>query len=551
MKREKAISVDVLVVGGGVSGLSTAIHLADKLKKSNINKRIMVLDKGAEIGSHILSGAIIKTDVLKKLLDKDEYENLPFESQVTEDKTLFLKEKSFISFPFSPPYMDNKENMIISLGKVCRYLEKLAQKRGIEIYSGFSVSDIIYEDEKIVGVKTIDTGLDKEGRRLKNFQKGDEVKANVVIFAEGSRGSLVKKVKEKFNLRKGKEPQVYSLGIKEIWNVPEGRIKEGEVYHTMGYPLDISEEFGGGFIYGLKENRIALGFVVGLDYKDPTLNPHALMQIWKQHSFVKNFIDEGSLVEFGAKTIPEGGWNSISKLYGDNFLIVGDSAGFVAMPALKGVHLSIVSAICAAEALEVAFKENDFSENRLSLYKEYIDNSKIKETLYPLKNFRALMTQGVFLGGLKFGIGLLTKGCCLSIPKLKRDNQTLKTLSTYNAEFFKERFSSKLVFDKKLTFDKDTSVFYSGVNHEEDQPVHLIVNSEKNLKKNIEEYGLPCQYFCPADVYEEYIDKKGNHTLKIHAENCVHCKTCDIKAPNSVITWTPPYGGDGPEYQNM
>ena len=551
MNDENSLSTDVLIVGAGPSGLSTAISLANKFNKNGDKKRIIVIDKGQDVGSHILSGTLVKEQAFKELLSKEEFENLPIESEVISDSTVKLSPDSFSTLPFHPPYMNNTGNKIISLSKVCRYLADVATTKGVEIYPGFAVSDLIYENNKIIGAKCIDTGVNKKGEKQKNFQEGSKIFAKLIVLAEGSRGSLAKKVKNRFGLRANSNPQLYSIGIKEVWSVKEDAINKGEVYHTFGYPLQ-GDEFGGGFIYGLGDNRVELGFAIGLDYKDPTLDPHALMQIWKQHPFVKKILDGGTLTQYGAKTIPEGGWNCISKLYTDNLLIVGDSAGFVAMPALKGVHFSVTSGMCAAECAYEAFQADDFSEAMLSKYKKLIDNSRIKKELYPVRNFRAVMNEGLFIGGFKFGIQLITNGFCLLTPHMKKDSLSTKKISEFKDIPFKERFADKLEFDKKLTFDKDSSVFYSGTHHDEEQPTHLVVEDlDKFSKININQYGMPCQYFCPAAVYEEHIDKDGNHSLKIHAENCVHCKTCDIKTPNDAITWNTPYGGDGPQYQNM
>ncbi len=551
MQSENRLFVDVLIVGAGPSGLSTAIHLANKLNKDGEKKRVMVVDKGQEVGAHILSGTLVKEQALKELLSREEFDNLPVQSEVISDDVVRLTEIGSSMLPFHLPYMNNIGNKIISLSEVCKYLAKLAEEKGVEIYPGFAISDFIYENEKIVGVKCIDTGVDKEGKKQKNFQEGTKVDAKLIILAEGSRGSLAKKVKDKFSLRAKSNPQMYSLGIKEIWSVRDGAIKKGEVYHTFGYPLE-GKEFGGGFIYGLEDNMVELGFAIGLDYEDPTLDPHALMQIWKQHPFLKNILDGGTLKEYGAKTIPEGGWHSISKLYVDNLLIVGDSAGFVAMPALKGVHFSVTSGMCAAQTAYEALKANDFSEAKLSIYKKLVDESRIKKELYPVRNFRAVMSEGLFVGGFKFGIQLLTNGFCLLTPHLHKDSQCTKKISEFAGKHFKQRFAGKLDHDKILTFDKDSSVFYSGTSHDEEQPCHLIVKDMDEFSRiNIEQYGMPCQYFCPAGVYEEHKSKEGKRGLKIHAENCVHCKTCDIKTPNDAITWNTPYGGDGPKYQSM
>lgn len=546
------IATDILIVGAGPAGLSTAIHLADELKKSGQNKRIMVIEKGNAVGAHILSGAIIKTEAFQELLTPEEFANMPFDCEVVNDTTFKLSENGSFALPFHPPGMNNIGLKIVSLCQVCRYLAQLAENRGVEVYAGFAVNEILYENNKVVGVKTIDTGVNYDGEKQKNYQKGTSVKASIVILAEGTRGTLAKQLKDKFNLRKDALPQVYSLAIKELWSVPEGNIKEGEVYHTFGYPLNVQEEFGGGFVYGLKDNKVAVGFAVGLDYADPTFDIYMAMQVWKQHPIISKVLKDGTLLEFGAKTIPEGGWNSMPKIYTDNVMMVGDSGGFVAMPALKGIHLAVISGMCAAKTAVKALLKNDTSDASLSMYKELVDKSSIYPEMYPYRNFRAVMTQGLYIGTLKFGMQLLTNGACFLAPKLKHDNEALQTLAEYKGIPFQKRFAGKLEADKKLTFDKVTSVFYSGTHHDEEQPIHLHVADIKDFSEiNIKKYGTTCQYFCPADVYEQHVDKDGNLSLKIHAENCVHCKTCDIKAPNSAITWMTPYGGDGPQYQNM
>jgi len=548
------ILTDVLIVGGGPAGLATAIELANSLKQKGEEKRIMLIEKGSSIGSHILSGAVIRPKVFKDLLTQEEFDGVPFDSKVSTDVTVKLNENGEIELPFHPPYMNNEGNYIASLAQVCRYLAELAEKKGVEIYTGFSVDDMLYnEDGKIVGVKTKDTGIDHNGKKLKNFQAGTVVEAGITILAEGTRGSLTKKVTERFTLDSGKNPQIYSLGVKEIWKVPEGNIEAGAVYHTFGYPLQDKSEFGGGFIYGLTDNRVALGLVVGLDYADPSFDTHAAMQIWKTHPYVSKFLDGGSLLEFGGKTLPEGGWNSIPKYYEDNLMIVGDSAGFLSTARLKGVHLAVRSGICAARTAMSAFEKGDTSKKTLSEYEERVKNSFIYKEMYPIRNMRAVMNDGMVLGGLKMGVQLVTGGTCLFVPKTIADADETQKLSDYKGVPFKERFAGKLEWDKKLTFDKVTGVYHSKAMHDEHQPIHLVINNKAQFQSsNIEEYGLTVAAACPAEVYELHIDRNsGDKSLRLHAENCVHCKTCDIKSPNGGITWTTPYGGDGPEYTNM
>ncbi len=553
MGNRDIITTDALIVGAGPAGLATAIELANQFKQKGEDKRIILIEKGSEVGSHILSGAVIRPKVFEDLLTKEEFDAVPFDSKVTTDVTAKLSEDGQIELPFHPPYMNNEGNYIASLGQVCKYLATVAESKGVEIYTGFAVDDMLYDENgKVSGVKTKDTGVDHNGEKLKNFQEGTVVEAGITILAEGTRGSLAKKVIEKFNLDEGKNPQIFSLGVKEIWSVPEGKIEAGAVYHTFGYPLDDGSEFGGGFVYGLTENRVALGLVVGLDYKDPSFDTHAAMQIWKTHPYISKFLEGGTLVEFGAKTLPEGGWNSVPKYYEDNMMIVGDSAGFLSTPRLKGIHLAIRSGILAAQTAADAIVKGDTSNKSLSAYEEKVNSSFIYKELFPTRNMRAVMQSGMVFGGLKMGIQMVTGGACLLVPKVHSDASETLLPSEYKGLPFATKFADKLEFDKKLTFDKVTGVYYSKAMHDEHQPTHLVINNKEEFQSsNIEQYGLSEEAFCPAEVYELHTDKEGNKSLRLHAENCVHCKTCDIKSPNNGITWTTPYGGDGPEYSNM
>ncbi len=546
------VSTDVLIIGGGPSGLATSIHLADILKQKGENKRILLVEKGRAIGSHILSGAVIKPAVFKELLPGTDFSEIPFNAKVIKDKTVFLTEKRALTLPFHVPYMNNSGNYTASLGEICRYLAGIAEEKGVEIYTGFAVDEILYKDGKVIGARTKDTGIDHLGNKLENFQPGTRVESKITIFAEGTRGSLAKMLIKKFNLTKDRNEQIYSLGCKELWSVPDGNIKPGEIYHTMGYPLQ-NDEFGGGFIYGLKENKVAVGLVVGLDYKDPTFDVHDAFQIWKTTPLVSKILKGGKFLEYGAKTLPEGGYYSVPKLFVDNAMIVGDSAGLVAMPALKGIHLAIKSGMLAAQTAAGALLSNDTSENSLQTYERLINNSFIKHDLFPVRNFRQAFSKGLIAGGLQFGTQLITGGAgFLGRLKTLPDYLTTSKLSELKKKPFKERFKAKLEFDKILTFDKATDVYHSGVHHDEQQVVHLHINDQENFNAvNIEEYGAPEQFFCSSEVYELHTDKDGKKELRIHAENCMHCKTCDIKSPGKGITWVVPNGGNGPDFQNM
>ena len=552
MSDTNTVSTDVLVVGAGPSGLATAVRLADLLKRRGMNRRILLVEKGSAVGSHILSGAVIRTDILKELLPEVDFNEFPLNAKVTKDSILLLSESGSVKSPIHPPYMGNTGNYTVSLGQLCRFLATKAEEKGVEIYPGFAVSEVLYDEQgKIRGAKIIDTGVDHHGKPLENFQPGTEIEAKITVFAEGTRGSLVKTVIDGFNLQKDRNPQVYSLGCKEIWSVPEGNIAPGEVYHTMGYPLNL-HEFGGGFIYGLNDNKVAVGLVIGLDTADPTFDVHAAFQVWKTHPVPAKILKGGKLLEYGAKTLPEGGYYSRPKPYVDNALIVGDSGGFLIMSALKGVHLAIRSGMLAAETALSAFIRNDFSERALKEYETKINNSNIYRDMYPVRNFRQAFAKGMIKGAFMFGTQLLTGGAGLSGKVgVHTDADATKKLKDFSGKPFKKRFAGKLDFDKILTFDKVTDIFYSGAHHDEEQTVHLHINNPSTYHLNIVQYDAPCQYFCPAEVYEIHTDRNGRKELRIHAENCVHCKTCDIKEPGDGITWVTPNCWNGPEYQNI
>ena len=552
MSYNDTVSTDVLIIGGGPSGLAASIHLADILKQRGQSGRILLVEKGSSIGSHILSGAVIKPSVFKELLPEADFSEIPFNTKVIKDHTIYLTEKRAFTLPFHIPYMSNNGNYAGSLGQICKYLAVKAEEKGVEIYTGFAVDEILYKDGKVIGAKTKDTGLDHHGHQLENFQAGTRIEARLTIFAEGTRGSLTKMLIKKFNLDQDRNEQVYSLGCKELWTVPPGNIGAGQIFHTMGYPLD-NDEFGGGFIYGLNDNKVAVGLVVGLDYKDPAFDVHDAFQIWKTTPFVSKILKGGKLLQYGAKTLPEGGYYAIPKLVVDNALIVGDSAGLVAMPALKGIHLAIRSGMLAAQTTAEALSNNDTSEKSLNKYETLLYNSAIKKELYAVRNFRQGFAKGLIIGGLHFGTQLLTGGAgFFGRLKSHADYQTTLKLNELKKKHFKERFKGKLEFDKVLTFDKSTDVYHSGVYHDEQQVVHLRINDKESFNAvNIEQFGAPEQFFCSSEVYDLHTGKDGQKELRIHAENCMHCKTCDIKSPGKGITWVVPNGGNGPDFQNM
>lgn len=559
MARRNVVHTDVLIIGGGPAGLSTAIHLsdliqADQTESGRLPLNIMVLDKGSAIGSHILSGAVINPRGLRKLLPDVAESEIPFESPVTKEAVCFFTKTQCFELPFAPPFMGNRGNYVASLGKITRWLGTIAEKKGVAIYPGFCGYELLYEGPKVVGVRTGDSGIDKHGHRQPNYQPGTEVMAKITVLAEGARGHLTKALIRKAGLDEDRNPQVYSLGVKEVWEVPEGTFQTGRILHSLGFPMTF-EQFGGGFVYGLSSNQVAVGLAVGLDYRDPTFDPYHAFQIYKTHPFIRRILGKGKMVKYGAKTIPEGGLFSMPRFYHDGVLIVGDAAGFLSMPSLKGIHLGIESGMLAARTAFEALKKKDVSEQQLSIYEGLFRASDAYKDLYPVRNFRQGFHKNLFFGSVHFGTQLVTGGHGLSFSgrlAVEADAACYRPLAALDGNSFKKKFRDGFVFDKQLTFDKVTDVFYSGTQHDEHQPCHLKVTDEEKLKVSIEEYGEPSQYFCPAEVYELVVDpKSGKKELRFHPANCVHCKTCDIKAPFGCLEWTPPYGGDGPEYENM
>ena len=561
MPKSEVVETDILIVGGGVAGLATAIHLADlaaasapKEEGAKLPWNILVLEKGSSIGSHTLSGAVIDPSTLKELLPGVDPKDFPFESPVKKEGVYFLTPKLALKAPFTPPFMGNHGNFVVSLGKMTRWLAEIAEKKGVQVYPGFSVSEMLYENDRVVGARTVDTGVDKHGQPMDNFQAGNEIRAKITILAEGPRGSLTKQLCRQLKLDEQSNPQVYSTGVKELWDLPEGAFEAGRIMHTLGFPFEFNH-FGGGFVYGLNGRQVVVGVAAGLDYTDPTFDSHAALQVYKKHPFIAKILEKGKLLRYGAKTIPEGGLYSLPKLYHDGVMIAGDSAGFLSMPSLKGVHLAIESGMLAARTAFEALKKNDFSAKQLSLYETLFKKSAAHKTLSLTRNFRAGFGHGMILGAFCFANQILTGGRGITPSgrmKTHEDATCYKKLSDIK-ETFSKKFAHDLVFDKTLTFDKVTDVFFSGSKHDEEQPCHLHV-LDFNLCRDvcIPKYGGPCQHFCPAEVYEIVTDSKtGKKDLHLHPANCVHCKTCDIKDPFGNIEWAVPYGGDGPEYENL
>jgi electron-transferring-flavoprotein dehydrogenase len=549
VQREQ-LEADVLIVGAGPAGLSCALHLSNLIQRHNESggqpelstENIYVLEKGREVGAHQLSGAIMNPKALRELVPDFE-KSAPLDTPVTDDAALFFTRNSSIRFPITPPPFQNKGNYVISLNKVTKWLGGLVEKSGVNLFTQFGGAQLLYEKEGIAGVITEDKGVDKNGKPKANYTPGYELRAKVTVLAEGPRGSLTKQLVDKYKLD-NINPQIYSLGIKELWDVQPGRIQPGYVAHTLGWPVP-ADMYGGGWIYGLSNNRVSIGLVIGLEYANPQFDPHEAFQRWKTHRFVKKVVEGGKLVRYGAKTIPAGGWYSMPRNYVDGGLIIGDSGSFLDSQRLKGIHMAIKSGMLAAETIFDALKAADTSARTLSAFPQRVERSYIKQELRAVRNFHQSFQYGLYGGLFHTALQFLTGGRGLIDPM--RVEAGYKHYHNMNRRPAPERFKG----DGKLTFDRLTDVYHSGTRHEEDQPCHLIVHDlQVCATKCTVEYGNPCQYFCPAAVYEP-VNENGAFKLKISAANCVHCKTCDIADPYQIIDWVVPEGGGGPNYEGM
>jgi len=551
MARE-TLDVDVLIVGGGPAGLSAALRLAQLQKATGAPLAIAVLEKAREIGAHMLSGAVIDPSTLEDLVPDFQAKGAPLATPVHEDRVYFLTERGKVKFPFTPPPLANHGHYIISLNRFVRWLGSLADAEGVDIFTGFTGADILMEGDTIRGVRTGDRGIDKHGARKSTFEAGVDVRAKVTIFADGVRGNLTKELMRRLQLGAGKQPPLYAIGIKELWEVPSDRVRAGTVIHTMGYPLRF-EEFGGGFIYAMPEGKISVGFVAGLDYRDPMFDPHVAFNRFKLHPFVREIIEGGQMVGYGAKALPEGGWYTIPRCYASGALIVGDAAGFMNSMRLKGIHLAMRSGMLAADTAFDAVRAGDVSATRLQQFEAKVNEGPIRRELYPVRNVHQAFGYGLLAGIAYSGLSLVTGGWWPRPIHSEPGHNRMETLAEHYGRAGRAIPQSPIDDvkpDRRLTFDKVTNVHYSRTRHEEDQPAHLLVHTEVCHTICGEEYGHPCQRFCPANVYEIVTESIGKKLL-INASNCVHCKTCDIMDPYQVITWVTPEGGGGPRYDGM
>ena len=536
MDPREAMEFDVLIVGAGPGGLSAAI----KLKQLNPELSVCVVDKGSEIGAHILSGAVLEPRALLELFPDLDISSIPLATPVSEDRFLFLTQTKSYKLP-TPPQMHNEGNYVVSLGNVVRWLGQQAEELGVEVYPGFAAAEVLFEDGRVVGVATGDMGIGKDGQPTGNFQRGMELRATYTIFAEGCRGSLSKQLIRKFGLDANSDPQTYGIGIKELWEVKPEHFKSGLTIHSVGWPLK-SDTYGGSAIYFFGENLMAYSFVVGLDYRNPFLSPFQEMQRFKTHPSISPFFEEAKRISYGARALNEGGIQSLPKLTFPGGMLIGCAAGTLNVAKIKGTHTAMKSALVAAEAVAEALAADRPAE--VTAYTHKLQESWVWPELHAVRNIRP--------GFAKFGLyGGLANAAIDTYVFRGKAPWTFKNHNDY-AHLSKAKDATPIDYPKpdgKLTFDRLSSVFISNTNHEENQPAHLtLLDPAKAISVNYKEYASPETRYCPAGVYEIVGADAGNPQLQINAQNCVHCKTCDIKDPTQNINWVVPEGAGGPNY---
>ena len=540
---------DVVIVGAGPAGLAAAIRLKQLAAQHQQDVSVCVLEKGSEVGAHILSGAVMDPKALNELFPDWQQRNAPLNAPVTGDRFLFLTESASYKVPdFTLPGCFRNHGMyVVSLGNVCRWLAQQAEGLGVEIFAGFAAAQVLYgENGAVRGVATGDMGIGRDGKPTASHQPGMDLNAKYTVFAEGCRGHLGRQLQDRYNLRSGADPQVYGIGLKELWEIKPERHQQGLVVHTAGWPL-ATDTYGGSFLYHLENNQVSIGFVVGLGYSNPYLSPYEEFQRYKTHPAIHPFLEGGKRIAYGARAIAAGGLQSLPKLVFPGGCLVGDDAGFLNASRIKGSHAAMKSGMLAAEAAYSALRAGR-SHDELGTYPEAFRASWLHDELHRARNFKPWMSKGLVLGTLMVGVDQVVFGgrAPWTLHHAHADHETLKPKSD----------SAPIAYPKPdgvITFDRLSSVFISNTNHAEDQPVHLMLkDAAVPVKVNLELYDAPEQRYCPAGVYEIVRDADGrNPRLQINAQNCVHCKTCDIKDPTQNIVWVTPEGGGGPNYPNM
>ena len=537
----ESLEYDVVIVGAGPSGLAAGIRLRQLCMERGEDLSVCILEKGSEVGAHILSGAVLQPTALNELLPNWKEDGAPLNCPVKKDKFVLLTKSSAITLP-TPPQMNNHGNYIISLGNLCRWLGEQAENLGVDILPGFAASEVLYDGDRVKGVATGDMGIGKDGEPTVNHMPGAELHARLTLFAEGCRGSLTKTLYERFKLREGVGPQTFGIGIKELWEVDSSVHDEGYVWHSVGWPLD-SSTYGGSFVYHLENNQVATGFVVGLDYQNPFLSPFQEFQRFKHHSAVKHLFENGRRVAYGARALVEGGYQAIPKLTFPGGALIGDCAGFLNTPKIKGTHTAMKSGMTAAEAAYDHLVAD--SKEELTGYSKALKDSWLWKELYLARNIRPGFKNGLWPGLVHAGLDtFLMRGRAPWTLSHHEDHNSLKKASESKPIEYPKP-------DGVISFDRNSSVYLSGTFHEENQPVHLTLKDDSiPISTNLALYDAPEQRYCPAGVYE-IVENEGAPALQINAQNCVHCKTCDIKDVTQNINWVVPEGGGGPNYPNM
>ena len=591
----ETLDIDVLFVGAGPASLAGAYHLAGLVRRHNqeasrpsqpsrhsqppLEVSIAVLEKGREIGSHALSGAVVDPRALAELFPED-WQSAPFEGAVGKEQVLFLTAGRARSLPIPPP-LENHGCYVASLGKLLKWMAPRVEAAGVDVFCEFPAVAALVEDGRVVGVRTGDRGIGRHGEKKANYEPGIDVRSRCVVLGEGPRGTLAKQLDAALGLGRGRNPQIYALGLKEVWDLPPGRIAPGQVIHTLNWPLGF-HTFGGGFLYGMQNDQLIVGLVVGLDYRNPRFDPYLEFQRFKTHPAVAPLLAGGKVAFYGAKAIPEGGWWSLPRLGGDGFLLVGDAAGFLNSQRLKGIHLAMKSGMLAAEAIfeQLAAQAAVPSPPATAppppplhrLYQSKVESSWIRDEMWPVRNFHQAFDHGLLAGMAQAGLGLITGGRGWGVrsrlPTRAGHERLVPLTSAAGSQLAPPPPippASASVNGTQLVFDRLADVYMSGTAHDEDQPVHLhVADPSICVTRCTAEYANPCERFCPAAVYEMVNDPApataGDpaaaptapaRRLQINAANCVHCKTCDIMDPYGIITWVPPEGGGGPNYSKM